>query len=261
MSTITNSIRVALGSQWVVHTEVKSGSSWLGGHLRFDAFAIKKSWSPLTVRIYEEKTSRQDFLNDKKWPEYFPYCHEFVWVCPKGLISKAEIDAQAGLAYYNTDTGSLTTVKKPIYRQMTDYTCLANALIYLQFWRKDAESAQISDEEKKMMDAKEDMRVKQFWTRYHKFRDDILTEANNKVYELQRKMEWDQADFKTAKSRFDDKCKLIPTVMEFLSKHPFISDRELGELLAGVSAMADLKKKDLTTLMSGLSLLKEALPD
>lgn len=51
------------------------------------------------VRGYEIKVSRQDFLTDKKWQEYLPYCNQFYFVVPKGLILPEELPPEIGLIY------------------------------------------------------------------------------------------------------------------------------------------------------------------
>lgn len=51
------------------------------------------------VRGYEIKTSRSDFLGDKKWKEYLEYCGKFYFVCPAGMIKPEELDKEIGLIY------------------------------------------------------------------------------------------------------------------------------------------------------------------
>jgi len=100
--------------------ECKVGSSWQSGFeqhcYRLDAWAMKKSWTNPTVWGYEIKVSRSDFLNDNKWQNYLPYCTDFYFVCPKGLIAVEELDKQIGLI---TVQGSrLYTARKAVRRDV-----------------------------------------------------------------------------------------------------------------------------------------------
>lgn len=63
----------------------------------FDAWAMAKSWSSPCCVGYEIKVARSDFLQDRKWQGYLPYCHEFAFVTPKGLIDRDELPAEVGL--------------------------------------------------------------------------------------------------------------------------------------------------------------------
>lgn len=80
--------------------ECKDGGSWnRNNHLRLDAFVIRKSFTnPLTIG-YEIKVSRSDFLGDKKWQGYLPYCNEFYFVCPNGMIKPEELPDGVGLIH------------------------------------------------------------------------------------------------------------------------------------------------------------------
>ena len=99
-------------------TECKSGPSTLTNTMRFDAYAISKSWMNLTFYGYEVKVSRSDFLADKKWMGYLSLCNQFSFVCPKDMIKPEEIPENVGLIYYYLDSGSLRTVKKAVHRQI-----------------------------------------------------------------------------------------------------------------------------------------------
>lgn len=102
-------------------TEVKSGPTQTNDrrNLRIlDALAIAKSWAHPCLSGYEIKTSRSDFTGDAKYHTYLPLVHELSIVCPVGLIKKEELPLEVGLIWYNPETGSLTTKKKPIYRKI-----------------------------------------------------------------------------------------------------------------------------------------------
>lgn len=101
-------------------TEVKNGPTGVvrGQLLIFDAIAIYKSWSRPQIRGYEIKVSRSDFLRDSKYSLYLPYFHEFYFVVPSGLVQRQELEENIGLIWYNPATGSLTTKKKAVYRDI-----------------------------------------------------------------------------------------------------------------------------------------------
>lgn len=101
-------------------TEVKTGPTWdaqPGELFKIDAMAIKKSWTSPCFTAYEVKVSRQDFLNDTKYPNYMKYCHLFNFACPKDLIRPEELNKEIGLIYYND--GKLTTKRKALFRPVT----------------------------------------------------------------------------------------------------------------------------------------------
>jgi uncharacterized protein (UPF0147 family) len=112
--------------------ECKNGSSY-GGHLRLDAWAMKKAWTnPLTIG-YEIKKSRSDFLNDTKWMNYLQYCNEFYFVCPFGLIQPEEISNEIGLIWASKNQTRLYTKKKSPYR--TIGLDLEDVYKYILLWR------------------------------------------------------------------------------------------------------------------------------
>jgi hypothetical protein len=98
--------------------ECKGGPTWGGEHDRMDAWAMKKSWSRPLVSAYEIKVSRSDFLADKKWPNYLAYCNAFWFVCPKGVIERDEVPADAGLIYVATTGTRLFTAKAAPWRKV-----------------------------------------------------------------------------------------------------------------------------------------------
>lgn len=143
MSRITsNEIKMALaekhGNREFFITECKNGPTGVarGQLLLFDAIAIFKSWSRPQIRGYEIKVSRSDFLRDAKYTQYMPYCHEFYFVTPTGLVQRQEVEENIGLMWYNPKTGRLTTKKKAIYR---DIEVSANMLLYIIMNRLDSD--------------------------------------------------------------------------------------------------------------------------
>lgn len=64
---------------------------------RFDL--IKVNCHKQRVRIFEFKTSRADFEQDKKWENYLKYCNTLTFVSPYKLIKKEELPKEIGLLY------------------------------------------------------------------------------------------------------------------------------------------------------------------
>jgi len=104
-------------------SECKDGPTWgsgpYGSHLRMDAWVMKRSWANPLVIVYEAKIARGDFLGDEKWHLYLPYCNEFYFVCPTGLLAVEELPAEAGLLYVSR-TGSRLYLKKKAQRRTVE---------------------------------------------------------------------------------------------------------------------------------------------
>jgi hypothetical protein len=98
--------------------ECKNGSTWLTNHRRLDAWVMPKSWTNLKFIGYEIKVSRSDFLNDKKFQEYYKMCNEFYFVTPKGLCKDNELPNEAGLLEVSLTGSRLFTRKKAPYRKI-----------------------------------------------------------------------------------------------------------------------------------------------
>jgi len=77
---------------------------------------------------YEIKVNRQDFLRDVKWQDYLPYCTEFYFVAPAGIIDPTEVPEQAGLLVASKNVKRLMTKKKAPVR---DVEIPASILIYI----------------------------------------------------------------------------------------------------------------------------------
>ena len=96
-------------------TECKNGQSWGGNRLMIlDAWAMRRSWSPLTTIGYEIKVDRSDYERDNKWTRYTPYVHEFYFVCPAGLIKKSEMPRGVGLIWTTLNGEKLITKLKAV---------------------------------------------------------------------------------------------------------------------------------------------------
>lgn len=117
--------------------ECKIGSTWSGSGMRMDYWAMAKSWAKWKTWGYEIKVSRQDFLRDDKWREYLPYCHEFYFVAPPGVIEPNELPAEAGLLVTSRNVTRLYQKKKPgAVRDDIDKAIL----IYALMWRSGGET-------------------------------------------------------------------------------------------------------------------------
>jgi len=90
--------------------ECKNGPTWAGTHRRLDAWVLITTWSPWTTIGYEVKISKSDYRQDEKWSEYLPYCHQFFFVCPPGIIRVDALPPNVGLIW-TTQSGSGLRVK------------------------------------------------------------------------------------------------------------------------------------------------------
>lgn len=99
--------------------ECKHGQSWSDEKIkRFDMWAMKKSYTNPITWIYEIKVSRQDFLQDQKWQTYLPFCTDFYFVAPAGIIDVKEVPEQAGLLLLSKNGTRLFCKKKAPYRHV-----------------------------------------------------------------------------------------------------------------------------------------------
>lgn len=99
--------------------ECKAGASWSAAKTpRFDLWAMKRSYTKPMTWIYEIKVSRQDFLKDDKWQSYLPYCTDFYFVAPTGIIDVAEVPEQAGLLLTSKAGTKLYCKKKASHRNV-----------------------------------------------------------------------------------------------------------------------------------------------
>lgn len=122
----------------VFFTECKNGATWSSQHLlKLDAWALKKSYSPLSTIGYEIKVDRSDFEHDQKWVDYLPLCHQFFFVCPAGLIRSDELPEKVGLMWVS-NTGKLH-VKRYAEQRQPDAEKMNALLIYILMSRVDAQ--------------------------------------------------------------------------------------------------------------------------
>jgi hypothetical protein len=94
--------------------QCKTGPSVTGVQI-FDGWALKPSWTNQLAIGYEIKVSKSDFIRDEKWRGYLPFCNEFYFVTPSGLVEKDEIPNGCG---WMVASGSrLLTKKKAEYHE------------------------------------------------------------------------------------------------------------------------------------------------
>lgn len=113
-------------------TECKTGPSWATARptaSRLDAWALKRSWTPVETIGYEIKVDRRDFQADKKWGEYLRYCHKFFFVSPAGLVQPAEIPAGVGLLWTAGEHRLVTKV--PAARREPEAAAAAELMVYV----------------------------------------------------------------------------------------------------------------------------------
>jgi len=110
----------------VLVLECKDGPSQGTTHNRMDAWAMRRSWSKPCTWGYEVKVSRSDFQRDDKWHRYLPYCNEFYFVAPFGLLKPSELPAEAGLLEATKNGSMLRRRKKASHRDVQIDEC---------FWR------------------------------------------------------------------------------------------------------------------------------
>lgn len=104
--------------------QCKDGPTWGQKHLRLDAWAMKRSWVNFRTIGYEIKVARSDFLSDKKWKNYLPYCQEFYFVSPHDVIRKEEVPESAGLIHATKNGTKLYTRKPATFREIEDPVAL-----------------------------------------------------------------------------------------------------------------------------------------
>ncbi|KKL10846.1 hypothetical protein LCGC14_2551760 [marine sediment metagenome] len=99
--------------------ECKIGSTWFKHRCsRFDLWVMARSWAHPRFIGCEIKVTRQDFLRDEKWQDYLPYCTEFYFVVPPGIIDPSEVPDTAGLMITSKNCKQLLIKKKAPVRDV-----------------------------------------------------------------------------------------------------------------------------------------------
>ncbi len=89
------------------------------GGFRFDFWWMLPSFTKQSMAGIEIKVSRADFLGDKKWRGYLPYCEKFYFACPIGLIRPEELEPGIGLLWIH-ENGTVQIEKRAKHRPMTE---------------------------------------------------------------------------------------------------------------------------------------------
>lgn len=100
----------------IVWKGVGIGSRWLqNGNIPVpDVFTMQISYTRPDLTAYEVKASRGDFRSDTtagKYRRYLDHCHRLFFAAPSGLLTRAEIPAEAGLITFNPAKGSWSVSK------------------------------------------------------------------------------------------------------------------------------------------------------
>ena len=104
-----------------------------GGVQQMDAWAMAKSWAHPCATAYEIKVTRGDFLADRKWRGYLPYCNEFYFACPWKLISPDELPGdECGLVWVQENGMRAIVKRRAKYREVEIPDTLWR---YILMWR------------------------------------------------------------------------------------------------------------------------------
>lgn len=206
-------------SKWTIFFEVKNGPTWTarkGELLRMDGLAIKKSWTRPQFVGYEIKCSRADFLNDNKWPGYLEYCHKFYFVCPKGMISRDEIESinkNVGLMYYHEDYANckLHTMKAPAIR---DIEISAPMMYYIIMSQLEPDRYPFFSDRKKYFEK---------WLEGKQDNKHLGLTINGKIGETILEQEKTNDELKRKLERFEGKEKIINDVFHYLDLKGILS--------------------------------------
>lgn len=254
-------IKEAIQSMWESNnstfTECNLGPS-RGGVGRADVVAIENTWSPPTVKIVEVKTSRNDFLNDKKWPNYVKHCHEFYWACPTGLISRDEVDDKVGLMMVNPSTGNASVVKKAIYRD-AEPAKLFMTLYYLLTWRY-ANVEGVSREQTVNRIRRELEQNKELGEGYSTFVSSKLEEADRKVKKAKRERREAERSAELANKKVDrieEECREASAMASVVLDHrPNLSPERFEAMLTSIPCSME---STIERAVEQLNTIKEAI--
>lgn len=128
-SDITNLLKKRYEEKYVCVPECNTGRH---GSQRIDMWVMAKSWAHPRTIAFEIKVTRQDFLHDHKWRGYLPYCSEFYFVAPPGIIQPDELPPEAGLLVTSKKCTMLYTKKKAPHRKVTIPDSIYR---YILMWR------------------------------------------------------------------------------------------------------------------------------
>jgi len=189
-------------------TEVKNGSTWTNAELAIiDALAIKKSWTKPCITGYEIKVSRQDFLNDDKWPVYMNYCHRFYFACPTGLIQPEELPEDVGLVWFNPEKQSLYTKKKSKFKNIEMPT---DMFYYIILSRLENEKHPFFSSQREYFEQYVEDKIS---------RSQLGLKVSSKMAKELKELEYKIARLEREKEMFERDKKLFEEVREIMRKH------------------------------------------
>ncbi len=151
--------------------ECKTGSTWSGRTFQqLDMWVMKPSWTQVKYWGYEIKVSRSDFLRDDKWRGYLPFCTDFSFVAPPGIISPDELPEEVGLLLSSKNGTRLYTKKKSPTR---DVQIPDSILRYIIMWRS----------EKNGGSSKRNKKYWESWLKDKEYNKDLGYQVSQKIRE------------------------------------------------------------------------------
>lgn len=193
-------------------TEVKNGPTWAakrGQLLQLDAIAIKRSWTKPCITGYEVKVSRNDFLNDEKWPAYMQYCHRFYFACPKGLIQPEELPDEVGLLWYSPEyntIGNLHTKRKALFRNIE---ISKDMLYYIIICRLEKDRHPFFSDEREML---------QMWVEDKVKREQLAWQVKSKIFQDLYELEERARKAENTARRYKEDHEMFQKVVRVLNE-------------------------------------------
>jgi len=107
--------------EWKFFAEFRPLTGWGATVNSIDAVAVGIYKKHAKIVAYEIKVTREDFIADvrqfkKKHQFALMMSHEFYYICPWNVISKAEVPEVAGL-YYVNQKNKISQIKHAVYRE------------------------------------------------------------------------------------------------------------------------------------------------
>jgi len=222
-------------------TECKTGPT-TEGLLIFDGLAISKSWAHPNIIGLEIKVSRSDFLRDSKYSLYLPYCHEFYYIVPQGMIERSELANDIGLIYFNEKNQTLRIAKQAVHRRVD---ISSSMLMYIIMSKLDQDRYSSSLSRKQLIEmyvqGEKDSR-----DLGNRFQSKLIVEIND----LKKQLSWST----------DRGYKEYHEIEEVFKKHeeyPFHMAERIDELLSQPDLDAKQIQWAVDNLERGLGLIKK----
>ena len=244
-------------SKDVTVTECKSGQSWTKETMRkFDLFAMRRSYSNPCCWIYEIKVSRQDFLRDDKWQTYLPYCTDFYFVAPPGIIDPAEVPSDAGLLLISKNARMLYCKKKAPHR--TDAETPISLFKYIVMSRAKIVSSTYTN----ASNGRDNTAYWQNWLSTKKEKQELGYNVSKKIRELHEEkvieVERKQKRLERKIDRFENVERILKELGLDGGKLPWNYEERIKDRLADINA--GIPEKDiLMHLENAVSNLKNTI--